>query len=258
MLFRSLSLLHHVDLSYNHLIGNIPNSFININNFNLSYNSLEGQIPDNFQNYGFDAFKGNNNLCGRIKGFAPCPPSSQTTCKVKILITVTVFFALLLLGYFFYSRPCVGKTHSESKGSKNGDIFSIWNYDGKIAYEDIIQVTEDFDIRYCIGTGGYGSVYKAHLPSGNIVALKKLHRFEAEDPTFDKSFKNEIKILTEIRHRNIVKLHGYCLHKRCMFLVYEYMERGSLFCVLRNDVEAMELDWTKRVNIIKSIAHAIS
>ena len=46
-------------------------------------------------------------------------------------------------------------------------------------------------------------------------------------------------MLTKIRHRNIVKLHGYCLHKRCLFffLIYEYMERGSLFCVLNNDVE---------------------
>ena len=57
--------------------------------------------------------------------------------------------------------------------AKNGDIFSIWNYDGKIAYEEIIKVTEDFNIRYCIGTGGYGSVYKAQLPSGKVVALKK-------------------------------------------------------------------------------------
>jgi serine/threonine protein kinase len=65
-------------------------------------------------------------------------------------------------------------------------------------------------------------------------------------------------MLTEIQHRNIVKLHGYCLHKRCMFLVYEYMERGSLFCVLSNNVEAVGLDWTRRVNIIKCIAHAIS
>ena len=65
-------------------------------------------------------------------------------------------------------------------------------------------------------------------------------------------------MLTELRHRNIVKLHGYCLHKRCIFLVYQYIERGSLFCFLNNDVEAMKLDWTRRMNIIKSIAHALS
>ena len=51
-------------------------------------------------------------------------------------------------------------------------MFSIWNYDGKIAYEEIIKVTEDFNIRYCIGTDSYGSVYKAQLPSGKVVALK--------------------------------------------------------------------------------------
>ncbi|MED6209477.1 hypothetical protein PIB30_055068 [Stylosanthes scabra] len=40
--------------------------------------------------------------------------------------------------------------------AKNGDLFSIWNYDGKIAFEDTIEATQDFDIRYCIGTGAYG------------------------------------------------------------------------------------------------------
>lgn len=101
-------------------------------------------------------------------------------------------------------------------------------------------------------------MYKAQLPCSEVVAVKKLHRLEAEEPTFDKSFRNEIQVLSNIRHRNIVKLYGFCLHKRCMFLVYEYMERGTLSCVLRNEVEAVELDWTKRVNIVKAIAHALS
>ena len=43
-----------------------------------------------------------------------------------------------------------------------------------------------------------------------------------------------------------------------MFLIYEYIERGSLFYVLRNDIEAKELNWKKRVNIIKGIANALS
>ena len=43
-----------------------------------------------------------------------------------------------------------------------------------------------------------------------------------------------------------------------MFLIYEYMERGSLFCVLRDDDEAIELNWTRRMNIVKSVAHALS
>ena len=127
-----------------------------------------------------------------------------------------------------------------------------------ISYQDIIRATEDFDIRYCIGTGGYGSVYKAQLPSGKVVALKKLHGWESEDPAYLKSFENEVQMLSIIQHRNIVKLHGFCLHNRCMFLIYKYMERGSLFCMLRDEVEAVELDWVKRVNVVKGIANALS
>ncbi|KAI8533895.1 hypothetical protein RHMOL_Rhmol10G0046000 [Rhododendron molle] len=156
---------------------------------------------------------------------------------------------------------CFRKTQniqSEVRPTKHGDIFSIWNYDGRIAYEDIIKATNDFDIKYCIGTGGYGSVYRAQLPSGKVVALKKLHRLEAEDPAFDHCFKNEIQVLTNVRHRNIVKLYGFCLHNKSKFLVYEYMENGSLFCALRFDVEASEIGWIQRVKIVEAMAHALS
>ncbi|XP_004298497.1 PREDICTED: probable LRR receptor-like serine/threonine-protein kinase At4g08850-like [Fragaria vesca subsp. vesca] len=194
---------------------------------------------------------------------------------MKIFVPGTIILAVFCFGYLVVilcqrARNCFGylvvilcqrarKNQSDFRlAPKNGDLFSIWNFDGKIAYEDIIEATEDFDIKYCIGTGTYGSVYRAQLPSGKVVALKKLHHWEAEEPALFKSFSNEVRMLSEIRHRNIVKLHGFCLHKRCMFLVYEYKERGSLFSVLSNDTEAAELDWTKRVHIIEGLAHALS
>ncbi|XP_017221821.1 MDIS1-interacting receptor like kinase 2-like [Daucus carota subsp. sativus] len=109
-----------------------------------------------------------------------------------------------------------------------------------------------------LGTGGYGKVYGARLPNEKTFALKKLHRLEAEDPNFDRSFRNEVRVLSNIRHKNIVKLYDFCLHNRCMFLVYEYMENGSLFCALKDDAHAVELDWSKRVSIVKGFAHALS
>lgn len=99
-------------------------------------------------------------------------------------------------------------------------MFSVWNFDGHIAYEDIVRGRNNFDIKYCIGTGGYGTVFEARLSSGKTVAVKKLHRPEAEEPAFDRSFKNEVHMLSNIRHKNIVKLYN-----RCMFLVYEYMAK---------------------------------
>ncbi|XP_031287296.1 MDIS1-interacting receptor like kinase 2-like [Pistacia vera] len=176
-----------------------------------------------------------------------------------IILPITTILIILIFGFFFLKRKDKKALLSTStRASKIRDVFSIWNFDGRIAFEDLIEATEGFDIKYCIGTGGYGSVYKAQLPQGKVVALKKLHSLKIEESASLNSFQNEVHVLSELRHRNIIKLYGYCLHKKCMFLIYEYMERGSLFCVLRNDDEALELDWTKRVNIVKAVAHALS
>ena len=96
-------------------------------------------------------------------------------------------------------------------------------------------------------------MYRAELPTRKTVALKKLHRWESNEPTYLKSFQSEAEILSTIKHRNIVKRHGFCLHRTCMFLVYQYMERGSLYCLLSNEVEAVELDWIQRVNCKASV-----
>ncbi|KAK9116797.1 hypothetical protein Sjap_015744 [Stephania japonica] len=161
-------------------------------------------------------------------------------------------------GIFLFYKQRMSNKQIGAATRKHGNIFSIWNYDGVIAYEDIIDATENFDFKYCIGIGAYGSVYKALLPSGQVVALKKLHNWERENSTFDRSFANEVQVLTKIRHRNIVKLYGFCCHPRCSFLVYEYLEKGSLFEILRDEAEAEKLNWKKGVNIIEGISKALS
>ncbi|GFY92954.1 leucine-rich repeat receptor-like protein kinase family protein [Actinidia rufa] len=124
-------------------------------------------------------------------------------------------------------------------------------------YGDIIDATNDFNDEYSIGAGGTARVYKAMLPSGQVVAVKKLNFTTESMEIMDRTFKNEIRTLTEIRHRNVVKLYGFCSHERHTFLVYEFMEKGSLARVLSVDKEAKELDWFKRVDIIKGVANAL-
>ncbi|KAL7195402.1 hypothetical protein ACSBR1_035596 [Camellia fascicularis] len=250
-----LSQLQHLNLAHNNLSGRVPCNVYSIKVHDLSYNPLNGQIPQ----YGYDCAPSSHASSQAINKTTCCINSSKkriVMLALLISLIIIVFLGLLASGCFLCCKT--HKKQTKARAMKNGDICSIWNYDGRIAYEDIIKATNNFDIKYCIGTGGYGSVYRAQLPSGKVVALQKLHHFEAEEPAFDKSFRNEVQMLTNIRHRDIVKLYGFCLHNRCMFLVYEYMERGSLFCALRIEVEAIELGWTQRVNIIKSIAHALS
>ncbi|KAK3430455.1 hypothetical protein EUGRSUZ_E02042 [Eucalyptus grandis] len=287
-----LKSLTHLDLSLNNLCGQIPHelgslvllTYLNLQNnslqgtvlefqmllklnyINLAYNHLTGNIPNSLAHVRYGFFQGNEGLkeielskrmSRKLMTVALTPTMSRELMTMVIPpMAITFIFNLILCSCCILRHRMTSKQLETVE--KNGDFLSIWNYDGRIAYEDIINATEGFDIKYCIGTGGYGSVYKAQLPNKKIVALKKLHRFEAEDPSFDHSFRNEVKHLTEVRHRSIIKLHGFCLHRQCMFLVYEYMERGSLFCALRDDVEAVELNWRKRLNIVWDMAHALS
>ena len=267
--------LKSLDLSYNNLTGMVPLFLNNVSYYmDISYNNLKGPVPEAFPP---TLLIGNKGVCSDVLGiqtefqFQPCSArNNQTTManrrtarhnQLAIVLPILIFLimAFLLFVYLRFIRVAIKNKHSKTTTTtKNGDFFSLWNYDGSIAYEDVVRAAQDFDMKYCIGTGAYGSVYKAQLPSGRVVALKKLNGFDAEVPAFDQSFRNEVKVLSEIKHRHVVKLYGFCLHKRIMFLIYEYMEKGSLFSVLYDDVEAMKLDWKKRVNIVKGTAHALS
>ncbi|CAL5413803.1 unnamed protein product [Camellia sinensis] len=273
--FGKLVNLENLNLSDNNLSGSIPNSLVDmvsLLSIDLSYNDLEGPLPNT---KAFDSslkyFANNKDLCGEIQGLRSCNTStspkntshkSEHTRMVIIIITSSILLLFLVFVFVgiiaLYHRGHQVSAQEYESQSKNENLFSIWNFDGRIVYEDIINATEDFNDEYCIGVGGSARVFKAKLLSGQVVAVKKLstttETMEIEDR---KSFMSEIATLTEIRHRNIVKLYGYCSHERHTFLVCEFMERGSLANVLSSDEEANELDWFKRVEVIRSVAHAL-
>ncbi|XP_043704703.1 probable leucine-rich repeat receptor-like protein kinase At1g35710 [Telopea speciosissima] len=231
--------LVRLDLSYNKVNGSIPAQLGKLNfikHMDFSYNDLHGLVPDKI------ACKF---LYGALNEEGLCNDHSGTKCKCRE--NTKKWRQAKSLNFTIDTRT-----------PKNGDLFSIWNFDGRIAYSDIMAATEDFAIKYCIGTGGCGSVYRAMLPTGKVVAVKKFHRLEVEEKIHEKSFTNEIHVLTTIRHRNIVKLYGFCSHRRGTFLVYEYIDRRSLAYVLGIEAEAVELDWRKRLNVIKGVAQALS
>ncbi|KAB2617106.1 LRR receptor-like serine/threonine-protein kinase [Pyrus ussuriensis x Pyrus communis] len=179
--------------------------------------------------------------CGNVRSLQPCKHGSRRDHKWVFVITFTLLAAVFLLCAFFTIVFMERKKKHRDKGEKTC----------------MKKVTKNFDFIYCIGSEGQGSVYKANLSCGNIVAVKKLHHLWDHEKNLENGFLNEMRALTEIRHRNIVKLYGFYLHHRHSFLVYEFFERGSLAKILSKD-EATEVRWRKRMNIVNSVAHALA
>ncbi|KAJ0601784.1 putative protein kinase RLK-Pelle-LRR-XI-1 family [Helianthus annuus] len=267
----NLSTLFYLDFSSNQLSGKVSfqyprnlqmtgviPSLIDCNKIkyiNFSHNHLTGTVPCDFRYWCNPLIDLSYN---DFKEKSTCTERNKAVPYLKIFLPIIFAFFLLVICYMGYCHKKSTSNKIQPETKKHGDVCSVLNYDGTIAYDDFISATEDFDLKYCIGTGGYGSVYQAKLYNGKTFALKKLHHFEAEQPSLDKSFMNEVQVLTTLRHKNIVKLYGFCLHNKCNFLVYEYMEEGSLFCALGDSELAVQVDWMKRVNIIKDVAHALA
>lgn len=219
---------------------------------------MEGPIPScrAFLEASFDSLRNNRGLCGNIAHLQTCPkkPTHNVYHRknnyVLVLIVLLVFGAALFIafpvGIFLFSRSSnVGGEVSQTK-----DLFAYWSFNGKIRYTSIIEATNDFDSRHRVGVGGSASAYKAELLDEKVVAVKKLHALDDENGNF-KGLTNEIDALIQIRHRNIVKLYGYCLHVRhYSFLVYEFLEGGSLQTILSDDDKATTFDWMKRVTVL--------
>jgi hypothetical protein len=271
-----LSSLESLNMSHNQLSGEIPASFYSMvsllsNSIDFSYNKLIGQIPTSkaFEEAPAKAYVGNSGLCGNAEGLTPCYTDSKkkrhsNTLLLAVLIPVCgiLFLAIIVASVIIYCRKT--KFHDEESrrlGQYNEDSESlIWEREGKFTFSDIVKATEDFDEKYCIGKGGFGTVYKAALATGQIVAVKRLNMSDSSDiPEANRqSFENEIRVLTEVRHRNIIKLHGFCSMRGNMYLVYEYVEKGSLGNVLYGVEGKVELNWNTRVKILQGLAHAIA
>ncbi|KAD4584170.1 hypothetical protein E3N88_21771 [Mikania micrantha] len=266
-----LKVLQTLNLSHNNLSGSVPSSFtemLGLTTVDLSFNQLEGPLPKMraFEDAPKEALGHNKGLCGNNTGL-DCPTMQPTNHGHKkkvsfvILIILPALGIMLLVVFMVVAFLCLHKRNPNLENVRPQETrakpFTIWSYDGKMVYERIIEALEDFDSRHVVGVGGYGTVYKAEL-SSEVYAVKKIHATEDGEMQNLKSFENEIRALTEIRHQNIVKLYGFCSHSRHSFLVYEFLSGGSLRNILNHMEQAVEFDWNKRVTAVKSIAKALS
>ncbi|KEH39620.1 putative protein kinase RLK-Pelle-RLCK-X family [Medicago truncatula] len=113
------------------------------------------------------------------------------------------------------------------------------------------SATNSFSQDNIMGETGSIIVYRARFDEHFQAAVKKA------DSNADREFENEVSLLSKIRHQNIIKILGYCIQGESRFLVYEYMESGSLESQLHGPTRGSSLTWYIRLRIAIDVARAL-
>ncbi|KAJ6747423.1 hypothetical protein OIU74_029809 [Salix koriyanagi] len=250
-----LPVLTYLDLSDNNLTGSIPQGLQNLKLalFNVSFNQLSGEVPPDLVS-GLPAsfLEGNPGLCG---------PGLPNSCSVDLprhhnpaglsalacaLLSIAFGLGILLVaaGFFVFHRSTKWK-------SETGGWHSVFFYPLRVTEHDLVTGMDD---KSAVGSGGaFGRVYTISLPSGELVAVKKLVNIGNQS---SKTLKAEIKTLAKIRHKNIIKVLGFCHSEESIFLIYEYLLKGSLRDLIsRAD---FQLQWSDRLKISIGVAQGLA
>eukprot|EP00252_Welwitschia_mirabilis_P026615 TRINITY_DN8780_c0_g3_i1.p1 TRINITY_DN8780_c0_g3~~TRINITY_DN8780_c0_g3_i1.p1 ORF type:complete len:717 (-),score=107.70 TRINITY_DN8780_c0_g3_i1:166-2316(-) len=254
-----LKSLVNLDLSSNKLSGMIPIAELTgltlLSYLNLSSNRLTGEIQEtDFNNTQIliDLQK-NPDLCGPEQFKIPaCPESKHHHKLLWILLPLIVGIALMCLIIFI----CWQRSRKQS-----GLTESFHNLQGQeISPEEISSATNGFSENNLLGRGSYGSVYKGVLGDGRIVGIKVINCLNDE---IKRSFIAECKVLSSVRHRNLVKLIGFCSTPNFKCLVSKFMSNGSLEDHLysgsrtNSGMDECRLGIKTRLNIAVDVAHAL-
>ncbi|CAI9293948.1 unnamed protein product [Lactuca saligna] len=124
----------------------------------------------------------------------------------------------------------------------------------RFTLSEIQMATNNFDETLVIGRGGFGNVYKSRIKIGLVreVAVKRLHSMFTQGAH---EFEAEVKVLSKLRHGNLVSLVGYCNEGNEMLLAYEFMPNGTLKDHLHKTDS--KLSWLRRLKICIGAARGL-
>lgn len=151
-----------------------------------------------------------------------------------------------------------GSSHGggEAQSAMAGPEVSHLGWGHWYTLRELDASTNGFADENVVGEGGYGIVYRGLLEDNTKVAVKNLlnNRGQAE-----KEFKVEVEAIGRVRHKNLVRLLGYCAEGAHRMLVYEYVNNGNLEQWLHGDVgPSSPLTWNIRINIMIGTAKGLT
>ncbi|KAK4845955.1 hypothetical protein QYF36_011137 [Acer negundo] len=122
------------------------------------------------------------------------------------------------------------------------------------SFEELNKYTNHFSDTNNVGSGGYGKVYRATLPSGQLIAIKRAQQGSMQGAV---EFKTEIELLSRVHHKNLVTLLGFCFERGEQMLIYEYIPNGCLRDSLSGK-SGIRLEWVRRLKIALGAARGLS
>ncbi|KAM1456849.1 hypothetical protein ACFX13_034945 [Malus domestica] len=261
--------LQSLDLSHNMLYGKIKvlGSLTSLTSLNISCNNFSGAIPVTpfFRTLSSNSYAQNPHLCESVDG-TTCSSSLMLKNGLKsaktvalitvILVSVTMAVVSSWILVMRNHRHMVKKSLGAMAASSGAEDFSYpWTFIPfqKLSFtiDNILDCLKEENV---IGKGCSGIVYKAELHNGDLIAVKKLWKTKQEEEPIN-SFAAEIQILGHIRHRNIVKLLGYCSNRSVKLLLYNYIPNGNLQQLLQGN---RNLDWETRYKIAIGSAQGLA
>ncbi|XP_024982952.1 protein STRUBBELIG-RECEPTOR FAMILY 3-like [Cynara cardunculus var. scolymus] len=131
------------------------------------------------------------------------------------------------------------------------------NFPGVFSIASLQQYTNSFSQENLIGRGILGTVYRARLPNGKLLAVKKLENATLKQWS-DEDFMGLVSNVSKLRNENIVRVEGYCSEHGQRLFVYEHCKNGTLHEALHFDDEIHEkLSWNARVRLALQAAKAL-
>ncbi|KAK9692176.1 hypothetical protein RND81_09G246000 [Saponaria officinalis] len=180
---------------------------------------------------------------------------------------ISLVLVLLILGCYWLYRYLKKRKEFKQKAKyfkRNGGLLlqqqmssteGIVDKTKVFTVAELEKATDNFNENRILGQGGQGMVYKGVLTDGRIVAIKKSKKV---DETQVEPFINEVVLLSQINHRNVVGLLGCCLETEVPTLVYEFIPNGTLYQNLHGQGDEFQLTWKMRLQIAAESAGAVA
>ncbi|KAL4581021.1 hypothetical protein LXL04_017227 [Taraxacum kok-saghyz] len=194
-----------------------------------------------------------NNMFPPTSGMDPSNKQNITTLVVSLVVGIVVMITFLALLTFCVWRRKKGREEEQGFDVGMNNEFEMGIGPKRFPYQELAISTGEFSENEKLGEGGFGAVYRGFLQKlGTHVAVKRVSKSSKQGI---KEYASEVKIISRLRHRNLVQLIGWCHEKGELLLVYEFMENGSL------DLHLFEakslLTWDRRYKIAHGLASAL-